>query len=75
MTNQQEPVMTAQEQWAAVHEALLNELRWRMAGKDLLITQDRADDFVDHLADVVVANFELTPRSPRTSRFRRRRKG
>lgn len=73
--NEQEPVMTAQEQWAAVHEALLHELRWRMGGKDLLITQDRADDFVDHLADVVNANFILTPRPPRVGWFRRRRKG
>ncbi|HEU5271936.1 MAG TPA: hypothetical protein VFU36_18585 [Jatrophihabitans sp.] len=64
-----------QEQWRAVHEALLHELRWRMAGEDLLITQDRADDLVDNLADVVVANFELIPRPPRVSWFRRRRKG
>lgn len=47
-----------------------------MAGKDLItITQDRADDFVDHFADVVVANFGLTPRPPRVPWFRRRRKG
>lgn len=57
----------------AVHEALLNELRFRMAGHDLLVTEATVDDLVDSLADVVVGNFELTPRPPRVGWFRRRR--
>ena len=67
---------TTQQQWSAVHEALLAELRWRMAGKDLLVTQEGASDLVDNLADVVVGNFELRPRPPRVGlieRSRRRR--
>ncbi len=65
--------MKSQEQWRAVHEVLLAELRWRMAGRDLLVTEATADDLVDNLADVVVANFELTARPPRAGWFRRRR--
>lgn len=65
--------MKSQEQWRAVHHALLNELRWRMAGHDLLVTEATVDDLVDHLADVVIGNFELTARPPRAGWFRRRR--
>jgi hypothetical protein len=68
--------MKMQDQWGAVHEVLLRELRWRMAGEDTItIAQDWASDFVDHFADVVIANFILTPRPPRVGWFRRRRKG
>jgi len=66
-------VTKPREQWSAVHQALLNELRWRMAGHDLLITETTVEDLVDHLADVVVANFELTARPARAGWFRRRR--
>lgn len=65
--------MEPQEQWRAVHQALLNELRFRMAGQDLLVTEATADDLVDSLADVVVGNFELTSRPPRVGWFRRRK--
>ena len=50
------------ETWKAVHETLLAELEFRAGSKPLSIEPDRLDDFADHLADVIVANFELVPR-------------
>lgn len=54
-----------QDDWAAVHTALLNELTWRAANEDLVVPVDRLSDLADNLADVVVANFELTRRTQR----------
>lgn len=50
------------ETWAAVHMVLLDELRFRAGSDALVIQPDWLSEFADHLADVVVANFELEPR-------------
>lgn len=61
-----------QDDWADVHTALLNEISFRAANHDLVVPVDELGDFTDHLADVVVANFELT-RRPQRRLFRGRR--
>jgi hypothetical protein len=42
-----------------------DELTWRAANQDLVVPVDRLTDLADHLADVVVGNFELTRRTQR----------
>lgn len=57
-----ERVDSSQEMWVAVHRALLNEVTFRAAGEDLAVPLDELSDFVDHLADVVIAKFVLVRR-------------
>ena len=48
--------------WAAVHAVLLAEITFRSGSMPLTIQLGDLDDFVDHLADVVVAKFVVAPR-------------
>jgi hypothetical protein len=51
----------SKENWEALHAVILDELRFRVGIETSLNDQGR-DNLADNLTDVVIANFDLTPR-------------
>lgn len=49
--------------WISVHEVLTQELIFRADSGGLNFQHDRLTDLADHLADVLVANFNIVPRT------------
>jgi len=59
--NSGKPIEQDQAVRPAVRAWLLDELQFRLCAKPMTIEPDRLSDFADHLADVIVGNFEINP--------------
>jgi hypothetical protein len=57
-----ESVEQGQETWLVVHTAILGELESRANSGPLTIEPDQLNDWADHLADVILGRFKVSPR-------------